>query len=308
MKILDELTVLFVEDDTDAQEIIKMLLEDNVSKFYQAFDGKEALDIYYDKKPDIIITDIQMPKLDGLEMAKQIKECDPYQPIIVMSAFDDKERLLKAIDIGIDQFIPKPIDTDILFEKIELLIKKIQNKQKIKSIIGQESQDIYKMAYQDYLTGAYNRAFFELALDKMIERTKKMEYLSALFFIDLDNFKPINDTYGHKAGDFVLKKIVKNIKNTMRDKDILCRLGGDEFTLLIENIQDVATVKTLAKRVASVTHFTMEYDNVSFEVSCSIGVVICPIHGITKEELLDNADKEMYAVKKSTKAGFKIKH
>ncbi|SFV64977.1 diguanylate cyclase/phosphodiesterase (GGDEF & EAL domains) with PAS/PAC sensor(s) [hydrothermal vent metagenome] len=306
MKKLNEISILFVEDDINTQEIIKMLLEDYVGKFYQAFDGEEALEIYYDKKPEIIITDIRMPKLNGLEMAEQIKEFDPNQPIIVMSAFDDKKLLLKAINIGIDQFIKKPMDSNILFEKIEYLVEKMAEKRKIDKILQKKDANLYKMAYYDHLTNVCNRAYFELALEDMIQRTRAKNYLSALFFIDLDNFKTINDTYGHKAGDCALKKVVSNIKKTMRDRDILCRLGGDEFTLIAENMKDIKKVEILAQRIAKATHFTMKYKEVSFEVSCSIGIAVCPDHGVTKEELMESADKAMYSVKKSTKAGFKI--
>ena len=198
------------------------------------------------------------------------------------------------------------MDSNIVFERIEYLVEKMAEKRKIDKILQKKDANLYKMAYYDHLTNVGNRAFFELALEDMMQRTRTNNYLSALFFIDLDDFKTINDTYGHKAGDCTLKKVVNNIKRTMRDGDILCRLGGDEFTLIAENMKDIKKVEILAQRIAKVTHFTMNYKEVSFEVSCSIGIAICSDHGTTKEELIESADKAMYSVKKSTKAGFKI--
>jgi len=275
MRNLSEIKILFVEDDIDTQENIKILLEDEVGALYQAYNGKEALEIYHEKKPDIIITDIKMPLLDGLEMAKKIREIDTIQPIIVVSAFDDKDLLLEAINIGIDQFVTKPIDLDTLMKKITKLEKKIYEKKTINKLLEYKDKKLYDMVYKDHLTDAYNRGFFEIIFNKIIKRTKQIGYLTALFFIDLDDFKSINDTYGHKAGDLILKKVVDNIKQIMRDTDILCRLGGDEFMLIAENIKDMQKVQALAQRISKVANFTIKYKQYNIKVSCSIGISLC---------------------------------
>ncbi|SFP93136.1 diguanylate cyclase [Hydrogenimonas thermophila] len=306
MKKLNELTVMYVEDDLDAQEKIKMLLEDEIKELYQAFNGKEAINLYYEKKPDIILTDIKMPYLDGLEMAKKIKELDADQPIIVISGFDDKDILLKSINIGIDQFLSKPIDIELLFNNINNLMQKIEEKNKIVNIFEKENKNIYRMAYYDHITGAFNRSFFDLALEDTIIRTKRNSYITALFFIDLDNLKIINDNYGHKTGDFVLNKLVENIKKAIRKKDILCRIGGDEFSLIIEDIKDREYIEMLAKRASSMTNFVIKHDNNTFTVTCSIGISIFPLDCSTKEDLIDYADKAMYVAKKRGKASFEF--
>ena len=107
--LLENFTLLYVEDDHDMQEYMKSFLEDEVKEFYQAFDGEEGLSIYKDKKPDIILSDIYMPKMNGLEMSTVIKTLDKTQPIIFLSAFEDVDILEESINISIDNFIVKPI-------------------------------------------------------------------------------------------------------------------------------------------------------------------------------------------------------
>ncbi|MEA1953051.1 MAG: response regulator [Campylobacterota bacterium] len=134
--LLEKYTLLYVEDNVDMQSYMKSFLEDEVKEFYQAFDGTEGLELYQSKSPDIILTDINMPKMDGLEMSKQIKVLSPHYPIILLSAFQDVDTLKKALNIGIDGFISKPIDDInkllILLEKISRSLQNEKDAQKLK--------------------------------------------------------------------------------------------------------------------------------------------------------------------------------
>jgi len=125
MKKLRDITLLYVEDDFQTQENMLLLLEEEVKDLYQAFNGKDALEFYYTKQPDIIITDIHMPHLNGLNFAQTIKEINPKQPIIIISGYDTKDNLLHSIDIGIDHFISKPLDIELLFEKLNKIANKL---------------------------------------------------------------------------------------------------------------------------------------------------------------------------------------
>ena len=127
--ILNNFTILYVEDDKDMQEYIKSFLNDNVKEFYQAYDSKEALEIFKEKKPDIIITDFSLPFFDGIELSSKIKEINQNQNIILISAFQEIDILMRAINIGINNFLPKPIyDIKKLFNILENISSNIQNK------------------------------------------------------------------------------------------------------------------------------------------------------------------------------------
>jgi signal transduction histidine kinase len=129
MKKLNNFTILIVEDDKDMQNYIKSFLEDDVKELYQAFDSKEALKIFESKRPDILITDFSLPFFDGIELSSKIKEINKNQDIILISAFQEIDILIRAINIGINNFLPKPIyDIDKLFNILENIALNLQNK------------------------------------------------------------------------------------------------------------------------------------------------------------------------------------
>ena len=125
-----------------------------------------------------------------------------------------------------------------------------------------------------------------------------------MFFIDLDDFKSINDTYGHKAGDIVLKSVAKNIKNIVRHEDTLARIGGDEFALIIEGTTDKNYLNVLAQKIVRAVSQPIEYKGVNLDVSCSIGISRYAKDCDTKEELVDFADDAMYKAKNAGKCNF----
>jgi diguanylate cyclase (GGDEF)-like protein len=310
----NDITLLYVEDDYQTQEKIQLLLEDEVKELYQAFNGADALEFYYTKKPDIVVTDINMPYMDGLSFAQKIKKINEDQPIIIISGYDNKENLLKSIDIGIDYFLPKPLDIELLLEKIEKILAKIDERE---HLIEEKDDAIYKMAYYDNLTGINNRHFFEQNLQRSFDALKKSNKFLILFYIDVDDFKTINDTYGHYAGDMVLEKLVQNIKTVLREEDIFCRIGGDEFAIIIENISDTNKAKTIAQKIMNSANFMVEfnmdvpnflnnYDTKICYISCSIGACIASEKCHSKEELLHCADSAMYEIKNSGKANYRL--
>jgi diguanylate cyclase (GGDEF)-like protein len=304
---LDDFSFLYVEDDATAQDMVKLILEDEVSKFYQAYDGVEGIEIYKEKKPDIILTDINMPNMNGLEMAKKIKEIDPKQAIIVISAQDNKNSLKEAIKIGIDDFVSKPLDIDELKIAMQEVAKKIKKDKHHQNTHKEHIDNLYNLAYYDTLTKIPNRTLFHIKLDKALENATKNKTQVALLFIDLDNFKPINDTYGHEAGDIVLKHISKKISDVLNENQTFARLGGDEFALIMENIilkEDEKTLKNLTNKILDIVSSDIKVLDTTVQISCSIGISIYPNDSKDKEELISYADKAMYEAKKMGKNNF----
>ncbi len=121
--MLKNLRVLYVEDDERTQELMCSIIGEEVEEFYQAFDGEDGLKKVQEYQPDVVLTDITMPYLDGLSMAQKIKEQNPQQLIFILSAFEDKSILKGAISLGIKYFLPKPIDTDNLLLKLKEISK-----------------------------------------------------------------------------------------------------------------------------------------------------------------------------------------
>ena len=297
---LKNFSLLYIEDNIETQESMKLLLEDDVKIFYQAYDGKEALEIFQAKKPDIILSDITIPSLDGLHVAKEMKKQNKEIPIIILSSFDDKEKLLTSIEIGINYFLPKPIDMTLLLEKLQTIAKHITQKKEEKM----QYEQLVCLAHYDTLTQIPNRFLFQKRLEEVQNKAARHSTSFAFFFIDIDNFKSINDTYGHATGDFVLCSIAQNIKKVIRLEDTFARIGGDEFTIITENIQESQEVKNLAKKVISAVTTPIIYKNKEFHITCSIGISRYPIDSTQITELLHKSDHAMYIAKENGKNNF----
>ncbi len=297
-------TLLYVEDDPDSQAQMKMLLEDIVKEFYQAYDGEEGLQIFKEKNPDIILTDINMPLLDGLSMAAKIKEIDKDKPIMLMSAFDDKKHLLKAIEIRIDAFVTKPIDMDILESSLLDIANKLENRYEIESKEKQHKEKLYKLAHFDTLTNLPNRLLFQERLDTALYQAEKNNTTVTLFFIDLDEFKNINDTYGHSAGDEVLKNVAKNVSKYIRNEDTFSRISGDEFSLIIKGSNDENYIDIISEKILEAVSQSVNFKNQSINVTCSIGISSFPQDTVNKKELIHFADIAMYKAKADGKSNY----
>ncbi len=294
---LSDFTFLYVEDDKETQERMKMILEEDMGAFYQAFNGKEGLQMYHRFKPDIIIADINMPLMDGLTMAKEIRAKDNDTPIILLSAFDNKELLKQAIDIGVDSFLSKPIDIDELYQKLEEISTELARNLSEKRAEAEKIENLYKLAHFDMLTKAPNRFLFDLKLDQAISRAKRNDSEIALFIIDLDNFKQINDRHGHLAGDKVLETVSGNIQSILRTEDTLARLGGDEFSLIVEDNPTRSHLEKVAQKIIDIINKPVRYDSMDLRVQCSIGIARWPQDSHEKNDLIHSADIAMYKAK-----------
>lgn len=167
-------------------------------------------------------------------------------------------------------------------------------------ITGRKNLDEYvrHQATHDFLTGLPNRCLFEDRLNQVLARAKRQGKKAALFFIDLDDFKQVNDRFGHTAGDKVLRDAGSRILSCIREMDTACRLGGDEFTVILPDIGGAEEAKSVANRILEAFNepFDLE-DGASVSIDLSLGIALFPDHGEGSEELLRNADSAMYRAK-----------
>ncbi|NLX18598.1 MAG: diguanylate cyclase, partial [Desulfobulbus sp.] len=172
------------------------------------------------------------------------------------------------------------------------------------SDLKKKEKQISLMAYSDTLTGLPNRAALEFRIAKAIARAERDQSVLAVFFIDLDNFKNINDSLGHDQGDQVLVEVANRLSRIIRNEDTLSRLGGDEFILLSENIDNENTVYLLVNRIFAVLERPIELKATTLYVNASIGIALFPNDGQTTQELIKNADMAMYKAKSEGKNKF----
>ncbi len=301
--LLKECRILVVEDDEEVQTHMKLLLEEDVACFYQAYNGQEGYVLYKEKKPDIILADIHMPKMGGLEMCEKIKNDAQEQLIILVSAMDDRDTLLRAIDIGVNSFVPKPIDMEIVHKKLEQAATELQKRKTREEALRMERERLHTLAFSDTLTSLPNRTAFNSKLAEALKKAVQQEHTLALFFIDLDDFKKVNDTHSHAAGDTVLQTVAKRICDILGHKRNFSRISGDEFAFFTEAL-DHSTAVSLAQEIIHRLRQPILFKGESISIGCSIGISFFPDDAADAAQLMHHADIAMYRAKRQGKNGY----
>jgi diguanylate cyclase (GGDEF)-like protein len=247
---LKTLRLLYVEDSPNVRKSTLITLEEFFDDIIVAVDGVDGFEKFQHSKIDIVITDVNMPRLSGLQMAKKIKTLNEDIPILIFSAYNDSDFLLDAIKIGIDDYLIKPIELEqlekVLYKSIYTLMLKEQNKkykqeleekieiqveklnQRAKIILEQSKAKNY-----DTLTKVYNRHKIEELFNMIKKDTIDDNEHLCVVFVDIDNFKDINKNFNYKIGDKTLISFTKLISNNLKKVDILGRWEKDKFIILI---------------------------------------------------------------------------
>jgi diguanylate cyclase (GGDEF)-like protein len=157
-----------------------------------------------------------------------------------------------------------------------------------------------RRAHHDPLTGLANRSLLADRLEKALERAQRSEQLVAILFVDLDKFKPVNDSLGHAMGDQVLRRVAQRLQSAVRESDTLARLGGDEFVVVVEALDRSESVVRIADNIVDVLAQPFTIDGHKVQLGCSIGISFFPEHGASMIELMRAADTAMYQAKQST--------
>jgi diguanylate cyclase (GGDEF)-like protein len=281
--------ILLVEDDVTyarfAQEMLESVRSTRVQLAHAAsvHDAIERLAV---AAPDIILLDLGLPDAQGLDALTALVDAAPNLPIVILSGTEDEVLALEAVKAGAQDYLLKGQATS------ELLVKAIRYAIERK----QSELHMKRLAYYDSLTGLPNRRLVMEHLILALKRVARNNSVVAVFFIDIDHFKHINDTLGHEAGDRVLQQLATRLSQSLRDSDTLARLSGDEFVAVVEVTQPrqlAVVAASLQQRLK--TPFTTT-DGELF-VTASIGVSAYPTDGDDAEELLRNADRAMYRAK-----------
>ena len=270
------LNALVIDDSKTIRNRIKFILKQLNLNTILCENGKQALEIINKEKIDLIITDINMPEMDGLEFTKQIRQKYSLEelPIIVISS-ESNEKLIHMLKFGANDFIHKPFSKEELTIRVNNTLDIFESFKKIK-----------KEVQIDPMTTAYNRYFFEHRLEHLFETYET----KTIAMLDIDHFKKVNDTYGHQTGDKVLIHFVKSIKNIIRKTDIVVRYGGEEFLIFMPNTTKQEAVIVLTKIKKSLTHC----ENINYTFSSGIAD-----EGETLAEMIKIADERLYKAKEN---------
>jgi len=284
------MNVLHVEDERIHHLRFKSMLEEIYGEevavvWAQTVDeGLKALD---DQKFDVVFLDYVLG--DGCA-ADIMNACNAYAsptPFVVVSAFEDHDFNVAALTTGADDYLIKgKFDTVDLERSITY---SLYRKKKM--------ADVINMAFYDRLTGLPNRNHFLHNTDKSVELAKRMGSMVAVYYVDLNNFKMINDQLGHEAGDVVLKTAAQRLSEGIRKTDTAIRFGGDEFLVISPGIKKREEIEKVGHKLVDTVSGSVSYKGDELVLTCSIGAANLPFDAETLNEAIQIADKAMYKAK-----------
>ncbi len=299
--------ILVVDDHPDNIMVLRARLEARGYIVDEAGDGEQALErVYASPKPDLILLDVMMPKIDGLEVVRRLKsdESLPFIPVIMQTALDTTESMVQGLDAGADDYIAKPIN----FRELDARVKSLLRIQSLQASLAQRERELSAANAQlqvlsstDVLTGVANRRSLEERLHEMWELSQRLHEPLALVMCDIDHFKRVNDDYGHQVGDTVLQQFAQVIQTEAREIDRVGRYGGEEFVLLLPGTVLDAAV-TFAERIREcVEKKEFAYgEGKSLGRTMSCGVAAWPHPLINDQEaLIRAADEALYVAKET---------
>ncbi len=304
--------VLLVEDDEDDYVMTRDLLEEVPGEPYElewVAEYDRARDVIREKRHDIYLFDFRLGAENGLDLLKFSSLENPDVPVIMLTEQTDREIDVQAMKAGAADYLVKGEIGAALFERsIRYAIER-----------SRAEREITRLAFYDSLTGLPNRALFLDRLSQAAARTERGQGLTAVLFLDIDNFKRINDTLGHHVGDLLLKAIAERLTERVRKCDtvarptdvasaehLIARLGGDEFVLLLGDVSRPEDASVVATRILGELSAPFMLEGHEVFVSASIGIAVAPFDGQETSELLTNADTAMYEVKDEGKNSFKF--
>ena len=279
-----DIKVLAVDDSRVFRGELKRILNSQMFKTLIAAHGEEALN-YLENNTDVelVLTDFNMPVVDGVELTKQIRETYSKDKMIIIAMTGNSEHLISAkfLKIGANDFINKP------FSKEELICR-INN-----SLDAKEHLDMMSdMAHKDFLTKVYNRRYFF----EEIKDFYKEKVPFAIAMIDIDKFKKVNDTYGHDIGDRVIVTLANILRKNTKGADLVARFGGEEFCVALRNVDKKQAISFFAKLRKSVADQSLNIDGKIIKFTISIGVSFSD-GSSDIEELINRADGALYRAK-----------
>ncbi len=283
--------VLIVDDDEIDRELVRRVLKKSglTIQLFEAADGPTALALWDVEPFDCVLLDYQMHIMNGVELFKELSSRSFDTPIaaIFLTCHGSEALALELIGAGAFDFVSK---TDLTPSALRRAIQYALARR-------QHTEQLHQLANNDGLTGLTNRSLYGNLLEQSIARRQRANQSTAVLFLDLDNFKAVNDTLGHAAGDKILVEAARRLENTCRSCDTVSRFGGDEFAVLAQIADGGEDAAALADRIAREFERPFEVDGQDWFLGITAGISVAPSDGDTVAELMKKADLALYKAK-----------
>jgi diguanylate cyclase (GGDEF)-like protein len=286
----------------DDSRIYRKLVEDTLSEKQYALlfakSGREAIDLFSEHQPSLVITDWMMPDLSGIELCEHIRNHSKqtYTYLIILTGITEKDKLVKGLAAGADDYLTKPFHSDELLARVGVghRIVELHRQLEAKNLLLEE------LALTDSLTGLPNRRAIEHWAIRQLSGAARYGFSFLVVMADLDHFKAVNDTYGHDAGDSVLKKFSEILRANSRRSDICGRIGGEEFLFILTHTTQENARVVIERIRAELEATRFDFDGSSLTVTASFG--LAGFEGTRAPDfnrLVGQADAALYAAKRT---------
>jgi len=288
--------VLIVDDDPSVVRMLEMGLADEY-EVVPVFEPAQTINVFSETAIDVVVSDIKMPGLSGFDILRSVKAANPLVEVILLTGeLPDKARpAVNALQSGAHDYLVKPVSMRVLKAAIQQALAKqrqqLEDKRKL--------QELLRRANTDFLTGLSNRHHFQTQVKLEFERSDRYERSLSCLILDIDDFKKINDEFGHCAGDQVLQRLGQLFGKHLRSSDLKCRYGGEEFVMILPegDAEVAATVAEKMRRLIAKESF--EFADPPLQITASIGMATCERRNFASaEELIRAADLAMLQAKR----------
>jgi diguanylate cyclase (GGDEF)-like protein len=295
--------ILIVDDlQANVRLLEEMLRGAGYTRVASTMDPREVCALHRENHYDLILLDVQMPGMDGIQVMESLKgiETGGYLPVLAVTA--QPTHKLRALQGGAKDFISKP------FDLAEVLMR-VHNMLEVR-LLHQAANKYGKMlealALYDPLTGLANRRLLSDRLSVALVHARRSTSAVAVVYLDLDGFKQINDMLGHSAGDVLLKLVAARLAATVREEDTVARVGGDEFILGLWHVSDADYAATVASKVIEAVSQPYDIEGHAVRITMSAGIGLYPVHGEDADTLMKSADLALYDAKRAGKNVYRI--
>ncbi|MGB0719058.1 MAG: PleD family two-component system response regulator [Bdellovibrionales bacterium] len=295
----DKAKVLLIEDKEFERQKITETLKADQHDILCVASGGEGMAQVATIAFDLIIVSLNLQNEDGLRLCSHFRSNEKTRniPIVMIGTDADMDKIAHGLEIGAHDYVLRPVDRNELLARLRTQVRRKRFQERLHS-----TYDIsLSMALTDTLTGLYNRRYLEVHLDKLLQQNREGKKLLAVLMIDIDHFKGVNDTHGHAVGDEVLKEFAKRLQASTRSFDLVARLGGEEFTVILPDVtrQRAYMVAERLRRAVAKDPVACAAESGCLKITTSVGGAIIDFDDHTAEEALDLADKALYEAKEN---------